>query len=199
MAFLLTRNGTKSGAGLSKLFGGFFMIPKKRFTSQVSADNRRSPFWVKDARTSGLAFEEKALAVFQPDVLVSSQYLATYQRKHYLDPERLLMLAVLEDAVVCFQDNIAATCSRKRALYRDAEQWILDGDRSYLFSFENVCETLGYNASYLRQGLVRWKEEALASLSEKEPREGRPPRHKNRSYRLIPQNRANLVRITGTV
>jgi len=174
------------------------MIPKKRFTSQVSADNRRSPFWVKDARTSGFAFEEKALAVFQPDVLVSSQYLATYQRKHYLDPERLLMLAVLEDAVVCFQDNIAATCSRKRALYRDAEQWILDGDRSYLFSFENVCETLGYDASYLRQGLMRWKEEALASLSEKDRREGRH-RHKNRSYRLIPQNRANLVRITGTV
>ena len=174
------------------------MIPKKRFTSQVSTDTRRSPFWVKETRASGFAFEEKAMAVFQPDVLVSSQYLATYQRKFNLDPEKLLMLAVLEDAVVCFQDNIAATCNRKRALYRDAEQWILDGDRSYLFSFENVCETLGYDAGYLRQGLRRWKEEALASLSEKDRREGKQ-RHKSRSYRLIPQNRANLVRITGTV
>ena len=174
------------------------MIPKKRFTSQASADNRRSPFWVKDARAGGFAFEEKALAVFQPDVLVSSQYLATYQRKFNLDPERMLMLAVLEDAVVCFQDNLAAACSRKRALHRDAEQWILDGDRSYLFSFENVCETLGYDAGYLRQGLRRWKEEALASRSEKDRVEARH-RHKNRSYRLIPQNRANLVRITGTV
>jgi hypothetical protein len=172
------------------------MIPKKRFTSQVSANNRRAPFWVKETRASGFAFEEKAMAVFQPDVLVSLQYLATYQRKFNLDPERLLMLAVLEDAVICFQDNIAATCNRKRTLYRDAEQWILGADRSYLFSFENVCEALGYDAGYLRQGLRRWKEETLASQSEKHRREGKRP-HKNRSYRLIPQNRANLVRIAG--
>ena len=174
------------------------MIPKKRFTSQVSADNRRSPFLVNGARAGSFAFEEKALAVFQPDVLVSSEYLATYQRKFHLDPERLLMLAVLEDAVVCFQDNIAATCNRKQVLYRDAEQWVLDSDNSYLSSFENVCEALGYDAGYLRQGLLRWRDDALASLSEKDRGEGRL-RRKNRSYRLIPQNRANQVRITGTV
>lgn len=170
------------------------MIPKKRFTSQVSADNRRSPFWVKEARTGGFAFEEKALAVFQPDVLVSSQYLATYQRKFNLDPEKMLMLAVLEDAVVCFQDNIAATCSRKRALYRDAEQWIVAGDHSYLFSFENVCEILGYDAGYLRQGLMRWRDEALARLS-KEPPDAAI--QKRRSYRLMAGNRSHQLRHAG--
>ena len=170
------------------------MIPKKRFTSQVSADNHRSPFWVKDARASGFAFEEKAMAVFQPDVLVSSQYLATYQRKFQLDPERLLMLAVLEDAVVCFQDNIAATCNRKQALYRDAEQWVLDSDNSYLFSFENVCETLGFDAGYLRQGLKRWRDEALASLSEERRGVAIP---KRRSYRLITANRPQQLRQAG--
>jgi hypothetical protein len=170
------------------------MIPKKRFTSQVSADNRRSPFWVKGVRPGGFAFEEKALAVFQPDVLVSSQYLATYQRKLHLDPEKMLMLAVLEDAVVCFQDNIAATCSRKRALYRDAEQWIVDGDHSYLFSFENVCETLGYNAGYLRQGLIRWRDEALARLSRERQGAGI---QKRRSYRLMTGNRSQQMRHAG--
>lgn len=170
------------------------MIPKKRFTSQVSADNRPSPFWVNEARAGGFAFEEKALAVFQPDVLVSSQYLATYQRKYNLDPERLLMLAVLDDAVICFQDNIAATCNRKRALYRDAEQWIVDGDHSYLFSFENVCETLGYDAGYLRQGLLRWRDEALARLSK--ARQGAAI-EKRRSYRLMTGNRSQQLRHAG--
>ena len=170
------------------------MIPKKRFASQVSADNRRAPFWVKEARAGGFAFEEKAMAVFQPDVLVSSQYLATYQRKLNLDPEKLLMLAVLEDAVVCFQDNIAATCSRKRTLYRDAEQWILDDDNSYLFSFGNVCETLGYDAGYLRQGLMRWRDEALASLAEVRRGAAIP---KRRSYRLITANRPQQLRQAG--
>jgi hypothetical protein len=37
----------------------------------------------------------------------------------------------------------------------------LNNDRSYLFSFENVCEALGYNADYLRHGLLRWKVAAL--------------------------------------
>ena len=171
------------------------MIPKKRFNSQVSADNRRSPFWVKDARASGFAFEEKAMAIFQPDVLVSSQYLATYQRKFQLDPERLLMLAVLEDAVVCFQDNIAATCNRKQELYRAAEQWVLDSDKSYLFSFENVCETLGYDAGYLRQGLMRWRDEALTRNSEEQPGAAI---QKRRSYRLMAGKRSHQLRHAGT-
>lgn len=170
------------------------MIPKKRFNSQVSADSRRSPFWTKGPSAIGTSFEERALAVFQPDVLVSSQYLATYQRKFHLDPERLLMLAVLEDAVVCFQDNLGAKCNRKRALYRDAEQWILDSDSSYLFSFENVCEILGYDAAYLRQGLLRWREEALAGLSGG----GRVGAvQKRRSYRSMAGNRANQLRQAG--
>jgi hypothetical protein len=104
------------------------------------------------------------------------------------------MLAVLEDAVVCFQDNIAATCSRKRALYRDAEQWIVDGDRSYLFSFENVCEILGYDAGYLRQGLIRWRDDGLARLSKEPPGAAL---QKRRSYRLMAGNRSHQLRHTG--
>jgi hypothetical protein len=47
-------------------------------------------------------------------------------------------------------------------LYTDAEQWLLDDDRSYLFSFANICEALGFEPDYLRQGLMRWKETVLA-------------------------------------
>ena len=79
-------------------------------------------------------------SLFQPDILLSFQHQATYRRRFNLEPEKLLMLAVLEDAIVCFQDNLGATCRRKQALYTDAEQWILDNDTSYLFSFENVCK-----------------------------------------------------------
>ena len=50
----------------------------------------------------------KTLALFQPDILVTVQYLSTYRRRFHLQPEQLLMLAVLEDAVVCFQDNLTA-------------------------------------------------------------------------------------------
>jgi len=166
------------------------MIIKKQFTAQLSNNNRRSPFWVKDGGAGEASLGEKALAVFQPDVLVSEQYLATYRRKFHLNPERLLMLAVLEDAIVCFQDNIGATCQRKRALYRDAEQWILDTDSSYLFSFNSVCDMLDYEASYLRQGLTRWRDAVLAGLAEKKPARVGP---KRQSFKLMAEARSDRL------
>lgn len=105
--------------------------------------------------------EEKALAVFQPDVLIESQFQSTQTRLLPMDPERVLMLAVLRDGVSCFQDHVGARHKAKRSLHREAEEWILAKDRSYLFSFENLCEALGYDPDYMRAGLCRWKEAAL--------------------------------------
>jgi len=136
------------------------MISRKSVAPRTS--NQRSQYWAAGIRQSQNSFEEKALAVFQPDILIPMQYLSTYQRRFHLDPERVLMLAVLQDAVVCFQEYLGTTCKRKVTLYTDAEQWLLDDDRSYLFSFENICEALGFESDYLRQGLMRWKEVMLA-------------------------------------
>jgi hypothetical protein len=143
------------------------VVTKKQFGARASntiSNNHsqgRSPFWVKSPGQSNTASEEKAFAVFQSDILIPEQFLATYQRTFRLDPEKVLMLAVLQDAVTCFQENIAATCKRKRALYQEAEEWFIADDKYYLFSFANICEALGFDVSYFRQGLLRWKDKAL--------------------------------------
>jgi hypothetical protein len=111
------------------------------------------------------------MMIFQPDILIDAQFQASHRRRFHLDPEKVLMLAVLQDAVVCFQEYVAATCKRKQVLYREAEDWISNSDRSYLFSFENVCETLGFDANYMRDGLVRWKRATRSSGSEKSARQ----------------------------
>ena len=80
------------------------------------------------------------------------------------------MLAVLQDAVVCFQEHAAAKCKRKQSLHREAQEWISSTDRTYLFSFENVCEALGFDANYMRAGLMRWKRETRCRGSEKSSR-----------------------------
>lgn len=144
------------------------MIGKPRFTVHVSNNNSESQRWVRGVSQSQTALDEKVLAVFQPDILISAQYLATYRRRFHLNPEQLLMLAVLEDAIICFQDHVLASCKRKRLLHLEAEQWVLDEDKSYLFSFENICDALGLEPAYLRQGLIRWKQRALASHSRSE-------------------------------
>lgn len=152
------------------------MIVKKRPKAQRS-DNPsrrpggRAPFWLKGGPQPTVPVEEKAMTVFQPDILIGAQFQATYRRRFYLDPERVLMLAVLQDAVVCFQENVAATCKRKRLLHEDAEAWILNEDKSYLFSFENVCDALGYDAGYMREGLMRWKRAALENQARKNGRQ----------------------------
>jgi hypothetical protein len=106
-------------------------------------------------------------SLFEPDILTTSRYQATYQRRFHLEPERMLMLAVLEDAIVCFQENVAAMAPKRKALFREAEEWILNEDNSYLYSFENICDDLGFEPFYLRQGLMQWKERALAQSTGK--------------------------------
>ena len=146
------------------------MISTKRSEPRASNHHQRSQYWAAGVKQSQNIFEEKALAIFQPDILIPSQYQSTYQRRFHLDPERVLMLAVLQDAIVCFQECLGATCKRKMTLYLDAEQWLFDSDSSYLFSFDNICEALGFDAAYLRQGLMRWKEAALAKNRGKQSR-----------------------------
>jgi hypothetical protein len=146
------------------------MIAKKPVKVHARRQHARSPFWIRGIDQPRAPVEERALAIFQPDILVENQFQSTYRRRFHLDPERVLMLAVLQDAVVCFQDNVSATCKRKRSMHLDAEEWFVNDDRSYLFSFENVCEALGYDAAYMRQGLLRWKESVLGNRSKKETR-----------------------------
>jgi hypothetical protein len=105
--------------------------------------------------------------MFQADVLIPEQFLATYKRTIHLDAEKTLMFAVLQDAVICFQEYVAAYDKRRRMLFLDAEEWILENDPRYLFSFESVCECLGFDASYLRRGLMRWKDQALARVRQR--------------------------------
>jgi len=137
------------------------MIQRKRAKTAASdgASRNLQPFTVHEAGHGG-GFNMEGL--FQPDILIQSQYQATHQRRFHQEPEKVLMLALLEDAIVCFQDNFGSDCKRKKALFEDAEKWILDDDASYIFSFENICDVLGLDASYLRHGMLRWKQEALA-------------------------------------
>lgn len=138
------------------------MIPKKQAKLQAP-NSSRPPFWPGGRERAKFPVTEMAMAVFQPDILVDTQFQSTYQARFYRDPERVLMLALLKDAVVSFQENLTMTCKRKQAMHGEAEEWILNRDKSYLFSFENVCDMLGYDASYMREGLLRWKRAALAS------------------------------------
>ena len=65
------------------------------------------------------------------------------------------MLAVLEDAVWCLQNQATCASRKPRKLFDEALQWILMDDDDWLFSFNNVCEAVGLSPGCLRRGLLR--------------------------------------------
>ena len=76
------------------------------------------------------------------------------------------MLAILEDAINCFQDTLLAQDVKSSRLFHEAEEWIVEADSDGFFSFANVCEALDLNPAYARQGLLRWMENRLSKHRE---------------------------------
>ena len=104
------------------------------------------------------ASHDRLAGLFEPDVLLPAQFFAAFRRAGGLDRERLLMLAVLEDAVDCYQKYAHARDPRGRVMFNESREWVTSADRTWLFSFENICDTLEINADYVRRGLREWRE-----------------------------------------
>jgi hypothetical protein len=111
-----------------------------------------------------------AEGLLQPDIILPVQFAGALRRQApRLTGEVQLVMAVLEDAVNCFQKYLYAKNNRERRLFRDAEEWIMTGRRRVRsggleepsLSFEYVCEVLGLDESCVRQGLQRWRERQL--------------------------------------
>lgn len=66
---------------------------------------------------AGFDTDERIGSLYQPDTVLAAQYLDTVRRKIVLEPEKQLLLAVLEDGINCFQENIAATASKRKQLF----------------------------------------------------------------------------------
>jgi hypothetical protein len=112
--------------------------------------------------------EEKLASLFQPDVLLTQQYLDNFRRKTPLEPEKALLLAVLDDAVRCFQDNVLSQNKKKQLLFEEAEAWLFSDESDGVFSFVSICALLGFDPGYVRRGLRRWQERAFVAAKKKQ-------------------------------
>jgi hypothetical protein len=94
--------------------------------------------------------------LFEPDAILPAQFYAMFKCSQYKEPERRLMVAVLEDAVSCLSLNPRDCNLRQRKQYEEAKQWVTaEEETEWIFSFTNICEVLGMDPSYLRRGLTR--------------------------------------------
>ena len=92
------------------------------------------------------------MAYRKPQLEVSADYYAIFASNRSRQPEHHLMRAVLEHAIRAAHNEAGG--SRALRTRREAIAWIADRDRSRLFSFENICETLAIDAKWLRAKLL---------------------------------------------
>jgi hypothetical protein len=104
-------------------------------------------------------------SIFVPDVITPEQYYDTRRDDSANAPVRRLMMAVLEDALRCFQNNADAKGGPRKRLFAEAEQWLCNEGGDGPFSFDTVCETLGIEPQFLRSGLREWRSQQLAGIS----------------------------------
>ncbi len=100
--------------------------------------------------------KEHSFNLFGSDAMLPEQFAETFRRSAQLEPEKALLLAVLEDAVTCFLKFHSAQDRIGKGRFHEAKEWIMQSGSDWFFSFENVCELLGLSPEYLRRGLEHW-------------------------------------------
>src|SRR3990167_7301236 len=110
--------------------------------------------------------------VFSPDPLSRFQHEKVHWAKQgqaYDQALRALMLAVLEDGIACFQGYFFKPSRTNEKLFLEAEEWISSNDDD-VFSFNNVCENLGFDPDALRKRLQQWKAKQMETPFQKRER-----------------------------
>jgi hypothetical protein len=130
----------------------------------------------------------------EPEAVLPSQYFAQAAVDASLQPEKRLMLAVLEDAVGTFQKYVNARERTAHRLFEEVEDWFASDDGEWPYSFVNISNALGLDAGYLRSGLARWRERQVAATGGGSNVVRFPFRRVNGSRHMITGRAAGLKR-----
>lgn len=110
------------------------------------------------------------------ETVLPAQFFPSATGQRLERPEAALMLAVLEDALACFQHGFVSGTRRAHRLAREAKAWFSSDDDHWLFSFVSICAALGLEPSYIRREVTQWEH-------------GRPLPARRKSYRCVGERR----------
>lgn len=104
-----------------------------------------------------------------PDVVLAAQFFNDLRGRTAAEGERLLMVAVLEDAAHCFRKHLFAIDRRGQSLFEEAEEWLMEEDTGAAFSFRHICESLDLDPRYIRLALRKWQQQQLEAQAGAQP------------------------------
>lgn len=100
---------------------------------------------------------ENILTMISGDTSAAQHYQDTFRRSEHLEPERIPIAAILEDAVHEYRKYRRARDPKGKNRFREAEEWITHKGSDWIFSFDNVCEFLGLAPEYVRREVLETK------------------------------------------
>jgi len=113
---------------------------------------------------SGFARDHIRSNVLTPDQTLPVQFDDIWHHSRSIPPERMLALSVLWQAAMDLQKCKLARHRQKMRLYREAYKWVASNDRSWPFSFVNLCEVLSLSPEAIRGRLLFEEMRAAASI-----------------------------------
>ncbi len=112
-----------------------------------------------------MQLEEYSEFRLEPEFILPSQFFGSRKNKQSDEGVRRLMLAVLTDAVRCYQAGFDTKSMARRRVFREAEQWLFYSNADGLFSFENICGAMDLAPDHVRDVLRRWRAEKLCGAN----------------------------------
>jgi hypothetical protein len=93
--------------------------------------------------------KNEQLAYYEFETVLPAQFYSLHCRPA-MQPEKRLMLAVLEDAVLVYLRGLQ--------LVPETRTWFEEDDFSWPYSFVNLCDSLGLDRTAVRSALHRERE-----------------------------------------
>ena len=101
-----------------------------------------------------MAYTDFAVSTYGEKVTTLVQEVTDSGKGHAVGSMRLLMQALLFDAVQAYLMYASLYDKPGRQKYQEAVLWVNNRGDDYIFSFDNVCDGLGIEPEYLRLGLA---------------------------------------------
>jgi hypothetical protein len=83
-----------------------------------------------------------------------------YSARTVRRPERAFLMALLEDAIICYRKYACSGTRRGRRIFREAEAWLMEPEADAPISFRQVCDLLRVDPDSMRRHLGTWRSEA---------------------------------------
>ena len=128
-----------------------------------------------------------ALAVFEPEVILPAQMTSGMRDDGDTSGARALMLAILEDAMLCIERGRRRRHPRTRQLAAEAESWVRSDSRAWLFSFASICDVLGFDPDALRVRLLTHVERPASGGRAARPEAGETSIRSGAVVRMLPE------------